>query len=264
MPGQDSHPIFIKKLVQRKGLIGRFRDMLSIGGISYYLKTEGIETRIFLYNYFNLLADENFKTKWELNLYSRKGKILKKLAGFFEGSETVVVDTKHMRGLDECGVIHVKINPSSASKMLLEPYTTTFFNQYYMPSDDTKGIIAHSLGAPAAIHYAYNRYSSGWSIEAGFKPFLMIASGCKFHKIGHGKCSGAKLIFINSKKEKMEMTLEKLKPMELRRLDLFEILPELKEHLADKVFSIVIEGENILSKPYLYQSDGVFLMGEHL
>lgn len=238
--------------------------MLSIGGISYYLNTDGIFTRIFLYNYFNLLANEKYKTKWEVDLYSQKGRLLKKLVGVFEGPETVVLDTAIIHGLDKYGTIHTKIKASHPLHMLRDPYTTTFFNEYYMGADDKKGIIAHSLGAPAAIHYEYHRYSSGWSIKPGFKPYLLIASGCKYHKIGHGKCSGARITFINSKKEKMELELEKLKPMEMRRLDLFQLLPGLTDHLSDKGFSIVIEGENILSKPYLYQSDGNFLMGEHL
>ncbi len=262
MPGRNSHPIFVKKMCDRKGIIGRFRDILSVGGISYYIKSEGIQTRIYIYNYFHLLADENFKSKWEVNLYSRDGKIAKKLTGAFEEGETVVLDTAEISELDDFGVIHTKIK--CAHGMFDQPYTTTFFNEYYRPDSTNHGVFAHSLGAPAAIHYTYNRYSSGWSLKSGFRPYMLIGSGCKFNKIGHGKCTRANLTFINYKKEKMSLEMERLRPMESRRLDLFAILPGLEGHLSDKAFSIVIEAENLLSKPYFYQTDAKFLMGEHL
>lgn len=265
MPGPYSHPIFVQKLrTPRKGITGRFRDVLSIGGSSYYIKSEGIETRTYIYNYFNLLEDAKYRSKWEVNFYSSNGKLAKKVKGVFEGAENVIVDSKDIKELDDFGVIHTKIRMDEGSDMFVQPYTTTFFNEYYRPDSPKHGIFAHSLGAPAAIHYSYYRYSSGWSIKTGFRPYLLIASGCKFHRIGHRACAHAKINFINFNKEVLSLEVKKLKTMECRRLDLFELCRPLKEHLADRPFSIVIDGENILSKPYFYQSDGKFLLGEHL
>lgn len=259
----ERNPYFQSKLRPRRGFPKGFLDKAaSVGGSSYYLNGEGIFTRIYVHNYFHLLSGGPFEASWIVDLYSPSGKRTKRFTGQFKGPETVVIDLRNEKNIPEFGVIHTRIITDEKTEVIGEPYTTTFFNEYYRLVPD-KGIFAHSLGAPAAAHYPYERVSLGWMNTEGFRPHLLIASGCQYNRIGHSACADCTVTFVNSKKENREIKIGPLKTMACLNVDLFAYDPGMEAHLGREPYYIKFKGKNVLSKPYYYLSDGQRLLGEH-
>lgn len=265
MFGQMSHSQFVSKIVQSKWpLLNQYNVVLSSGAVHYYLHNEaGWYTRVFLHNYFNLLADAPFPAIWKIFLFDRLGKKLRSISGSFGEAETAMIDLRQFTDLDQSGIIEAHVIAQAPGLRFSHPYRTVFFVEHYLP-DTTKSIIAHSLGLFEPTHFSYHRVSTGWITPINFRPYLFIGSSCNHHSFGHSLCSVGTVSFINYKNKRHNLSIPAGGPRSCRKLDLYKLDPYLLEHLEGKPYYIEIDGKNILSKPFLFQTDGVRAMAEHL
>src|SRR5690242_13423811 len=111
------HPLFQKNITDLKlswitGLANRF---LSTGGISYYLRDEGVQTRAHLFNYFALLNAAPFRAAWRIRVYNADGKRYEEKSGTFKGMETVSIE---LDGLSDSphGVCLAHITPTDGGR----------------------------------------------------------------------------------------------------------------------------------------------------
>ncbi len=267
MFGSSAHPIFLERLkpVRQYPLLSRVRKPLGLLNSSYYFKGSfGLETKVYLTNYYNLLCDAGVPASWYLECLDRQGKVALQLQGTFKDNETVIIDLAPYKQLDAFGVVRAQVVMQSDEVFLPQAHSTDFFNEYYQPGS-TIGIMAHSLHVARAAHgEPYQRISPGLVVPSAFHPHLLIAGGCNFSKFLHGACTKAKLTFLNFKNEEISKDIEPLKPGACHMIDLFKEIPQLAEHISDKPFTIKILGENFLPKPFMLFSDGEQMFGEHL
>lgn len=266
MFGPNALPFFIKEFVPAR--TARFRssnrDHLALGNISYYVHDEVFLTRVYLYNYFRFLCDADIPARYKIELYTRKGKLAATLAGKFKG-DTEVIELSQIPGLDAFGILRVRIIPDSPEVFIPHAHSTIFYNEYYRLGSST-AVMAHSLHIPAARHSKdpYVRTSPALLIPEGFRPYLLIASGCSFNQWGHPACSTASLNFINEKKEERKILVSPMKPLESQRLDLFAMDGGLQKHIGARPFILQVTGKEYLAKPFIFITNGVSYMGEHL
>ncbi len=268
MAGTNANAFFLQKLVERKkhratALVSH--ALLSMGSIGYYMNGElGWKTRLFIYNHFALLNDDNFGVFWEALFYSKDGRLLARKEGKFTGPETKMIEVADIGELDTYGIVVVHIKDADQKYMLHDLYSSVFYTQYYLPGT-TQTVMAHCLsGAPKASHYTVNHMSTSWVTPAGFRPYLFLANSCRFQKILHRPCGRADITFINHEGKKKTITLPPFKGLVCLKIDLFEKYPELREHLGVKPYAMKVVGKNILHKPFLLQTDGKVAIGEHL
>ncbi len=268
MAGTNANQFFLQKLVERKkhkvkALFSH--TLLSMGSIGYYMNGElGWKTRLFIYNHFALLNDSNFGVLWEALFYTKEGVLVARREGRFIGPETVVIEVSDIPELDTYGIVVVHIKDADENYMLHDLYSSVFYTQYYLPGT-TQTVMAHCLsGAPKASHYTVNHMSTSWITPSGFKPYLFLANSCRFQKLFHGPCARADITFINYQGKKKTITLAPFKGLMCLKIDLFAQYPELREHLGTRPYAMKVVGKNILHKPFLLQTDGKAVMGEHL
>jgi hypothetical protein len=232
--------------------------------ISYYF--HGIhnwQTKINIYNYLSLLSDSQIKAEYEIICHDRNGRVVDRIKGLLDPYESAVIDLSKRDKLDEFGILHVHIRTKSPTLLIKNPYNGVFFTEYYIPGSE-QSIFAHSLGNPNPSHYSYSRLATSLLVPPGFNPHLLIGNGCSLNRLLHPKCGGADLIFINPAKKEYKVSLGKMPPLGCQMLDLFKLWPGLKEHIGTDLFTIRIEGTNIISKPYMFQWNGKTGWGEHL
>jgi hypothetical protein len=266
MFGPNAHPLFIKNLEQKKD--HRFRVLLgdpySLGMISYYL--HGVHnwyTKVNIYNYLSLLADTPIPAEYEIICHNRDGKVVQRIKGLLGPYESIIVNLKEYKKLDEYGILHVHIRTKSPTWLIKNPYNGVFFTEYYIPGSQ-QSIFAHSLGNPNPSHYSYSRLATSLLVPPGFDPHLLIGNGCSLNRFLHPSCGGAILTFINSHKKELKVETNNIPPLGSHMLDLFKLWPNLREHIGTDLFSVRIEGQNIISKPYMFQWNGKTGWGEHL
>ncbi|MEK7623236.1 MAG: hypothetical protein AAB408_01015 [Patescibacteria group bacterium] len=273
MLGSKKSGLFAQKLIPRteRPLMTLANDLLSIGSVSYYFAgsiggaSDRWQTKIFLHNYFPLLADALFPAEWEVRLYGAEGQLLWCQSGEMTGAPaTVVLDTATIPGLDTYGVVFVHIKGHPKEMVFKEQYASVFFTEYYVPGTQKK-ILAHSLGGSLkATHYAYHATSTSWVTPPGFRPYLFLANGCDFQDWCHPRCAQARVTFINDKKQKAVITVPPFGKRACQQIDLFAREPKLQAHLGDRPYQIEVDGDNILPKPYLFETNGTHVFAEHL
>lgn len=266
-PGPNASPFFLGKLVPRakEPLLSVCRNLLSMGSIGYYLNNDDQwQTRVYIYNHFALLNDAPFSTRWEAIFYNRRGQEVAKRSGVFERPETVILETANIPELDRFGVISVHIKDNDGRVMLHELYSSVFFTEFYVPGTK-KTIIAHCLsGAPKASHCGMDHVSTSWVTPAGFRPYLYIANSCRFQGLFHRACGRAAITFLNYAGKKKTIQLEPLPQLGCHKIDLFSQFPGLADHLGTDPYAMRLVGKNILHKPFMIQTNGTIVLGEHL
>ncbi len=268
MLGPESSVLFRQHLISRFPHPFRwlFQDMLSIGSISYYMNSDdGWMTRLFVHNYFALLGDGPCPADWEVIFYDRDGrKVTSKKGKFVGNAETVVLELKDIPGLDIYGIAHLHIRPRVSGFICKAQYGTTFYSEYYVPGTK-KSVIAHSLnGSPKATHAPYGLISTSWIVPPQFVPYLFIAGGCNFHSFHHSPCARGTIYVTNDSGEKKSFALEPFGPRECKKINLFSVYPEFKDHIKDRPFMIEIDGANLMPRPFLFLTDGNRVLAEHL
>lgn len=194
----------------------------------------------------------------------RDGKQVLDLKGNFYNQETSVIDFAEYQGLDKFGVMRVQVILRSPELFLPKLHTTMYNKEFYRPGS-SNGIMAHSLHVAQATHgLPYPRISPGLLVARGFRPYLLIASGCGFHSFLHPSCAKASLTFINFENNERVYQVPSMRPGQCHLLDLFDSYPSLADHIQDKPFGLKVVGENFLSKPFIIFSNGEAIMGEHL
>ena len=267
MSGINCSPIFKSKLVSRSKnwFLSFFSQLLSVGSIHYYLKNEsGWQTRLFIHNYFSLLNDGPFAATWEVELFSQDGKLLKTLTGAFSGPATEVIDLAQIDGLDNYGIVGVRVIDADQKMFLPSTYGTIFFVEYYKP-DTLQTIFAHGLGGfLRPTHYNYQHSSTSWVTPDSYRPYLIIANACRFQPWLHPKCGEAVVTFTNCNKKKKSITIPNMSPLSCHKIDLLEYFPDLADYLHGKAYVIEVNGKNILAKPLIFQTSGNLALVEHL
>ncbi len=267
MFGPSAHPAFIQRLVpsRTRPILSRARRVLSLQNNCYYLHGAfGLYTKTYLTNYFNFLCDTKMPASWHIECLRRDGTKGLKLTGDFSDQETTVIDFAEYNGLDAFGVMRVQVILRSPEIFLPDVHATLYYKEFYTPGS-VIGIMAHSLHVAKANHgIPYPRISPGLLVPPGFRPHLLIASGCGFQPFMHAACANASLAFINFENKKQIYSVSAMKPGECLRIDLFEQYPALSAHLQNKPFALQVVGENFLAKPFILFSNGTTVMGEHL
>jgi hypothetical protein len=226
---------------------------------------DGWMTRLFIHNYFPLLGDTVCPAEWSVTFYNRRGDCVARRTGEFSGaSETAVIEVGDIPNVDVFGIAYVHIRPRLSSEIFRAQYGTTFFSEYYVPGTN-KSVIAHSLnGSPKAIHSPYYLISTSWKTPENFVPYLFIAGGCNFQKFHHPPCAKAKITFTNEKGEKKIVSLTPFGPRECKKIDLFSLDPAIKSHVGSGAYMIEIDGQNIMPRLFLFETDGNQVFAEHL
>lgn len=236
-----------------------------MGSIGYYLNNDdGWQTRVYVYNHFALLNDAPFRAVWEAVFYNRQGARVAVRSGVFDGPETVILETSNIPELDRYGVISVHIKDCESGVMLHELYSSVFFTELYLPGTN-KSIMAHCLsGSLKASHCTMDHMSTSWVTPSGFRPYLYIANSCRFQSFGHSLCGKASITFLNFSGKKKTVTLPPLPQGGCQKIDLFEQFPAIRDHIGVTPYAMHVVGKNILHKPFLLQTNGTLVLGEHL
>lgn len=236
-----------------------------MGSIGYYLHTEdGWRTRVYIYNHFALLNDAPFQAAWEARFFTRAGDVAARRTGTFVNPETVILETADIPGLDQYGIISVHIKDAKTDRMLHELYSSVFFTEFFVPGTK-KSIMAHCLsGSPKASHCGMDHMSTSWTTPAGFRPTLYLGNSCRFQSFFHPACGHAAVTFINHRGEKKTIQLKPLPQLGCQKVDLFGQFPEIEPHVGSGPYSMHVLGKNILHKPFMTQTNGTVVLGEHL
>lgn len=265
--GPQAHPIFLKSLakISRRPIKTLERDMLALWNSSYYFHgIFGLYTKIHLTNYFRFLCDADVPASWHVQCLDRHGRVVCELNGDFGSDLSVIIDLSTQPKLDAFGIIRAKVILRSREVVLPRIHATLFHTVYERPNTTTS-IMAHNLHVGMASHGpAYTRISPGLIVPPTFRPHLLIASGCGFHRLFHEACTHALLTFINTRNEPKTFTIKPMKPRECQCIDLFSECEGLAEHIGNEPFSLRVRGQQFLAKPFIMLVNDQAVMGEHL
>lgn len=266
MIGSNANALFLKKIspIAQKPWLYLFNKTLSSGCIGYYIKDNIWQTRIFLHNYFALLNNDSFPARWDVAFFSKDGKFIKKLRGFFSGPETTILGLNEIDGLDTYGITWVKISMNSKTYVPSDAYSSVFFSEYYTPGTKMS-VLAHSLsGTLKASHNVYSHTGTGFTTPVGFHPYIFIGNACNFQSWGHGDCGDCKITIINHRGQKIVTTVSNIPQHGCRKIDLYSNLPNLEAHFENQPYVIEVTGNNLLAIPFLFQTNGKVVLAEHL
>jgi hypothetical protein len=265
--GPHAHALFAEKFrpVSERPLLGYFRKYLSMGNYTYYFRGDmGMQTRVFVQNYFRLLADRPVPAKWHMLCYSRTGALVAELEGAFKGDEeTAVVELADQPALDTFGLVRVHVMPDDPERMLPFLHATVFYTEYFQPGT-SHSILAHNLHIPAGHGPEHQRPSTGVLIPEGFRPSLYLGSGCNHHPLLHFACAQARVRVVNEAGVAREIQAPSMRPRACERIDLYDADPGLAAHIGGGICSITAIGKQFLAKPFLVLTDGERIVGEHL
>jgi hypothetical protein len=267
--GEHAHIIFRRHL-QKKAFFDRLipKSFLKpIGGIEYFLNDDKFETRVYIQNYFALLADSpNIHAKWNLDVYSSGGELAAHKEGVFEGPQGVVVEIGALGNIGKYGVIQVSIDLDDDTYRLdLSPHTVFYTEYSERKISNPRKVISHSLGYPSAGVYSYDRSFTGLILGAGCTPHLLYASGSLLKPEAPLSWVTGTLEITNSDQKTLSIPLPEIhESLGSHKVDLLAAVPNLRAHVSDKPFSLRIKGRNILSKPFLFLVGDHIFLGDHL
>lgn len=265
--GDHAHPIFIQQLARttRRPIRTLERDVLALWNSSYYFNGKfGLFTKLYLTNYYRFLCDADMPASWHVQCLKRDGSLARELNGDFGSRPAEIIDLAKQSGLDEYGLLRVKIILRSKEYVLPRIHASLFFTEYERPGTTTT-LMAHSLHVGMASHGpAYTRISPALIVPPSFRPHLLIASGCGFHRWLHPACANAALTFIPANNLAKTFFIKPMKPRACQAIDLFDEFNGLEEHIGHEPFLLRVHGQQFLAKPFIFFTNGEAIMGEHL
>lgn len=259
------HPIFNQKIVDLKSsLLARLANkFLSVGGASYYLFDEEYSTKILLFNYYGFFANNDFGTEWLVELYDSNGRRICVKSGVFEGQELAIIDLDDIKPRSPFGIVVCHIKPNNKGKILGKVFDTVFFTEHHR-RDTVYHDVAHSLRWPTPIPYDYGIVGHAFSVVPDATPFLIIANSYQGSFLPKKIYCEPEIKLVNYRGESRQAKSSPIPPMGCRKINLFEIFPDGREHLGNTPSVIRVSGKNILRKPFFYQTDGRYFSSDHL
>lgn len=265
--GNNAHFIF-KQHIRKK----KMTDMLTpgsffepVGGISYFVCGDGLETKIYIQNYFPLLIDSSdARATWSVDIYAARGEKIETQKGRLSGSSGAVIVLSDEKKYGKLGMLWVKIGFDDAEYTANKPFGTIFFTEFSRKTEKiTHKIMMHSLGFPTASIYDYERTTTGLMMPKDSSPYLIYANGSLLQNSGTE--AGGTITFVNAKHERLDVTIPKITAsLGSNKLDLFSAAPSLRPHIGEAPFSMHLKGSNILGKPLLIVEGKDTFKGDHL
>lgn len=261
-----THPIFGQRLINLKNsrLAKLANKFLSLGGVSYYLFDEEFSTRVVLYNYFSLLAGDDFGAQWRVDLYSSEGKKIFSKKGYFKKEEHAVIDLDDIKPDSTHGVVVAYINTlNGGGEIIKQPYDSVFFTEHYSRTSENHDI-AHSLRWPTPVKHEYNITGHGFSFLPDATPFLLVGNSYNRAYSFPRYYSNPVVTAVNFRGDSKVGLVDPIAPMGCAKVNLLKIIPGLREHFGEEPGMIQIKGLNVLRKPFYYQTNGKFISSDHL
>lgn len=262
-----SHPLFSSALRDFKysfvaKLANRF---FSLGGVSYYLHDKEFYTKVFLYNYASFFAGKPFGADWSIELYSPNGECVFKKTGSFLKEELVVVDLREENIQSPFGLVVAHIMPREISWVLPKFFDAVFFTEHHR----YPGIwhdVAHSLRYPTPFNYRYKKTGHAFSFMAGATPYLIFANSYKKSvPLPRVEECIPFVRLINSKgKEKSFSLPQAIPPLGATRVNILDYIPDAHDFFENEPGLIMVSGNNIIKKPFFYQTKDTYISSDHL